>query len=65
MYMLVQPQWLGNVKCDMARNVNPDNLMVQTQYVFLLNKEKEGKFNLSGFLTKILHGASVGYSQFS
>ncbi|XP_073943620.1 integrin subunit alpha inflated isoform X2 [Choristoneura fumiferana] len=41
MYMLVQPQPLGNVRCDVARHVNPDNLLVQNPYAFLLTKEKE------------------------
>ncbi|KOB76475.1 Integrin alpha 2, partial [Operophtera brumata] len=39
MYMLVQPEWIGDVKCDVARHVNPDNLVVQ--YASLLAKEKE------------------------
>lgn len=46
MYMLVQPQWLGDVKCNMARHVNPENLIVQSQYTYLLNKEKEGRFSM-------------------
>ncbi|XP_047988907.1 integrin alpha-PS2 isoform X4 [Leguminivora glycinivorella] len=41
MYMLVQPQPLGNVRCDVARNVNPANLVVSSPYVSWLNKEKE------------------------
>ncbi|XP_063378399.1 integrin alpha-PS2 isoform X1 [Cydia fagiglandana] len=41
MYMLVQPQPLGNVRCDVARNVNPANLIVSSPYVSWLNKEKE------------------------
>nr|AON96596.1 integrin alpha-PS2 [Bicyclus anynana] len=40
-YMLVQPQWLGNMECDVARQVNPDNLFVQNPYALLLTKEKE------------------------
>ncbi|KAL4720669.1 hypothetical protein ACJJTC_001818 [Scirpophaga incertulas] len=47
MYMLVQPQWLGNVRCDVARHVNPDNLVVLTEYVYLLNTEKKGTFESS------------------
>lgn len=43
MYMLVQPQMVGNVKCDVARNINAENLFVQNPYAFLLAKEKEGK----------------------
>lgn len=42
MYMLVQPQWLGNVKCDVARHINIENLFVQNPYAFLLGKEREG-----------------------
>ncbi|CAB3221324.1 unnamed protein product [Arctia plantaginis] len=41
MYMLVQPQWFGNVVCDIARHVNPENLFVQNPYAFLLTKEKD------------------------
>ncbi|XP_039747340.1 integrin alpha-PS2 isoform X2 [Pararge aegeria] len=41
MYMLVQPQWLGNMVCDVARQVNPENLFVQNPYAFLLTKEKD------------------------
>lgn len=46
MYMLVQPQWLGNMVCDVARQINPDNLFVQNPYAFLLTKEKEGTLRL-------------------
>ena len=52
MYMLVQPQWLGDVKCDMARHINVENLFVQNPYAFLLTKEREGKL-LFIFLKKL------------
>lgn len=42
MYMLVQPQYLGDVKCDIARHINDANLFVERPYEFLLSKEREG-----------------------
>ncbi|CAH2990437.1 unnamed protein product [Chilo suppressalis] len=60
MYMLVQPQWLGNVHCDVARHINPDNLSIQTQYVFLLNKEKEAMMS-SGLYSDMQINSGGGY----
>lgn len=42
MYMVVQPQSLGELVCDVARHVNPDNLQVANPYAYMLTKEKEG-----------------------
>ncbi|KAL0842461.1 hypothetical protein ABMA28_014558 [Loxostege sticticalis] len=60
MYMLVQPQWLGDVKCNMARHVNPENLIVQSQYTYLLNKEKEAMMS-SDLYTGSQISAGGGY----
>ncbi|XP_045785896.1 integrin alpha-PS2 isoform X1 [Maniola jurtina] len=60
MYMLVQPQWLGNMKCDVARNINPENIFVQNPYAFLLAKEKEA-MKSNELYTGSQIGGSVGY----
>lgn len=43
MYMLVQPEWIGDMQCDAARHVNPLNLFVHNPYNSPLLNEKEGK----------------------
>ncbi|KAJ2953032.1 hypothetical protein O0L34_g7421 [Tuta absoluta] len=40
MYMLVEPQFAGNIACDYAKNINPENLIVQNPYFDMLIKEK-------------------------
>ncbi|KAI5641647.1 integrin alpha domain-containing protein [Phthorimaea operculella] len=61
MYMLVEPQFAGNVACDYAKNINPDNLIVQLPYFDMLAKEREAmksnEFSSSSSFT------SVGSSQ--
>lgn len=44
MYMLVQPEWLGDLQCDVARHVNPDNVFVHNPYTSPLLKEKQGDY---------------------
>lgn len=44
MYMLVEPQYAGNIRCDVARHVNPANLLIQNPYYNMLSKEIQGKF---------------------
>lgn len=56
LYMLVQPQWVGDMVCDVARHVNPENLFVQNPYSFLLSKEKEGeRYFLSPTKKRVLY----------
>ncbi|XP_026747771.1 integrin alpha-PS2 isoform X3 [Trichoplusia ni] len=63
MYMLVQPQWLGNVKCDVARHINPENLFVQNPYAFLLTKEKEAMMSSDLYTASQTSGGSGYYGQ--
>lgn len=42
LYMLVQPQVVGSLKCDLARHINPDGLIVKNPYNYYLQKEWEG-----------------------
>lgn len=60
MYMLVQPQWLGDMVCDVARHVNPENLFVQNPYAFLLSKEREA-LKGSDLYTASQVGVAGGY----
>ncbi|CAH0722037.1 unnamed protein product, partial [Brenthis ino] len=60
MYMLVQPQWLGDMVCDVARHVNPESLFVQNPYSFLLSKEKEA-LKSSDLYTASQVGGGGGY----
>ncbi|KAJ8725942.1 hypothetical protein PYW08_004125 [Mythimna loreyi] len=63
MYMLVQPQWLGNVKCDMARHVNMENLFVQNPYAFLLGKEREAMMSSEFYSASQTSGGGGYYGQ--
>ncbi|XP_045445586.1 integrin alpha-PS2 [Melitaea cinxia] len=60
MYMLVQPQWVGDMVCDVARNINPDNLFVQNPYAFMLTKEREA-MKASDLYSAAQIGGSGGY----
>ncbi|XP_028158695.1 integrin alpha-8-like isoform X1 [Ostrinia furnacalis] len=63
MYMLVQPQWLGDVRCNIARHVNPENLLVASQYTFLLNKEKEAMMSSDLYSGSQIAGGGGYYGQ--
>ncbi|XP_047021032.1 integrin alpha-PS2 isoform X2 [Helicoverpa zea] len=63
MYMLVQPQWLGDVKCDVARHVNIDNLFVQNPYAFLLGKEREAMMSTEFYSASQTSGGGGYYGQ--
>lgn len=63
MYMLVQPQWLGDVKCDVARHVNPDSLFVQNPYAFMLGKEKEAMMSSELYTASQIAGGGGYYGQ--
>ncbi|XP_049867403.1 integrin alpha pat-2 isoform X2 [Pectinophora gossypiella] len=63
MYMLVEPQWAGNVKCDIARNINPENLVVQIPYANLLTKEIEAMKSSEMYSGAQISGGGGGYSR--
>ncbi|KAJ0180782.1 hypothetical protein K1T71_004186 [Dendrolimus kikuchii] len=63
MYMLVQPQMVGNVQCDIARNINAENLIVQNPYAFLLGKEKEAMISTNLYTESQLSGQGGYYGQ--
>ncbi|XP_046965222.1 integrin alpha-PS2 isoform X2 [Vanessa cardui] len=63
MYMLVQPQWLGEVECDVARQVNPDNLFVQNPYAYLLTKEREAMKSSDLYSASQIGGSGGYYGQ--
>ncbi|XP_050678590.1 integrin alpha-8 isoform X2 [Leptidea sinapis] len=63
LYMLVQPQWVGDMVCDVARNINPENLFVQNPYAFLLAKEKEAMMNSEVYSASQIGGAGGYYGQ--
>ncbi|XP_037295452.1 integrin alpha-PS2-like isoform X3 [Manduca sexta] len=59
--MLVQPQWLGNVQCDVARLKTVENLFVQNPYAFMLVKEKEA-MQSNGLYTASQLSGGIGHS---
>ncbi|XP_053626129.1 integrin alpha-V isoform X2 [Plodia interpunctella] len=61
MYMLVQPQWVGNMKCDVARHVNPDEIYVQNPYGFHLTKEKDAMLKSELYTASQISGGGSGY----
>ncbi|KAM3961277.1 integrin subunit alpha inflated isoform 2-T2 [Aphomia sociella] len=63
MYMLVQPQTVGNIKCDIARHINPDDLFVQTPYAFYLTKEKEAMLSTELYKESEIYGSGGYYGQ--
>ncbi|XP_052757449.1 integrin alpha-PS2-like isoform X2 [Galleria mellonella] len=63
MYMLVQPQTVGNVKCDIAKHINPEELFVQTPYAFYLTKEKEAMLSTDLYKESEILGSSGYYGQ--
>ncbi|CAK1545070.1 unnamed protein product [Leptosia nina] len=63
LYMLVQPQWVGDMVCDVARHVNPENLFVQNPYSFLLTKEKEAMMSSELYTASQLGGGGTYYGQ--
>ncbi|CAH2086025.1 unnamed protein product [Euphydryas editha] len=63
MYMLVQPQWIGDMVCDVARNVNPDNLFVQNPYAFMLTKEREAMKATDLYAASQIGGSGGYYGQ--
>ncbi|XP_037869411.1 integrin alpha-PS2 isoform X2 [Bombyx mori] len=63
MYMLVQPQWLGNIKCNVARHINTENLFVQNPYMPLLEKEREAMASTNMYTEAQLVGGFGYYGQ--
>ncbi|KPJ04982.1 Integrin alpha-PS2 [Papilio xuthus] len=63
MYMLVQPQSLGELVCDVARQVNPANLQVANPYAYMLTKEKEAMLSSGMYAAAQLSGGSGYYGQ--
>ncbi|CAH4037108.1 unnamed protein product [Pieris brassicae] len=63
LYMLVQPQWVGDMVCDVARHVNPENLFVQNPYAFLLTKENEAMMNSEFYSASQVGGTGTYYGQ--
>ncbi|XP_032514077.2 integrin alpha-PS2 isoform X2 [Danaus plexippus] len=63
MYMVVQPQWAGDIVCDVARNVNPDNLFIQNPYAYMLTKEKEEMMSSEFYSGAQIGGAGGYYGQ--
>ncbi|XP_068629492.1 integrin alpha-PS2 isoform X2 [Battus philenor] len=63
MYMLVQPQWLGDMVCDIARQINPENLAITNPYSFMLAKEKEAMLSSGMYAAAQLSGGSGYYGQ--
>ncbi|XP_072944283.1 integrin alpha-PS2 isoform X2 [Epargyreus clarus] len=63
MYMLVQPQWLGDMQCDVARHINPENLFVQNPYAYMLTKEKEAMVSSELYTAEQISGSSGYYGQ--
>ncbi|KAG6461531.1 hypothetical protein O3G_MSEX012687 [Manduca sexta] len=61
--MLVQPQWLGNVQCDVARLKTVENLFVQNPYAFMLVKEKEAMQSNGLYTASQLSGGIGHYGQ--
>ncbi|XP_048479520.1 integrin alpha-PS2 isoform X1 [Plutella xylostella] len=54
MYMLVQPEWIGDMQCDVARHVNPDNMFVHNPYNSPLVKERQAMAN-----SEFYHGIQI------
>ncbi|KAH9629247.1 hypothetical protein HF086_008329 [Spodoptera exigua] len=63
MYMLVQPQYLGDVKCDIARHINDANLFVERPYEFLLSKEREAMMSSEFYTASQTSGGGGYYGQ--
>lgn len=63
MYMLVQPQWVGDMKCDVARHINPENLFVQNPYAFLLGKERDAMWGSNLYTASQITGTGGYYGQ--
>ncbi|CAG5051038.1 unnamed protein product [Parnassius apollo] len=63
MYMLVQPQWLGNMVCDVAHQINPGDLFISNPYAFMLAKEKEAMLNSGMYAAAQLSGGGGYYGQ--
>ncbi|XP_013145941.1 PREDICTED: integrin alpha-PS2-like [Papilio polytes] len=63
MYMVVQPQSLGELVCDVARHVNPDNLQVANPYAYMLTKEKEAMLSSGMYAAAQLSGGAGYYGQ--
>ncbi|CAH2073081.1 unnamed protein product, partial [Iphiclides podalirius] len=63
MYMVVQPQWVGDMVCDVARHVNPDKLFIPNEYSFMLAKEKEEMFSSGMYTAEQLSRGSGYYGQ--
>ncbi|CAG9585052.1 unnamed protein product [Danaus chrysippus] len=59
----VQPQWAGDIVCDVARNVNPDNLFIQKPYAYMLTKEKEEMMSSEFYSGAQIGGAGGYYGQ--
>lgn len=45
MYMLIQPQTVGPIVCDVARHINPQEIFVTNPYKYYLQKEREAYEN--------------------
>ncbi|XP_059045250.1 integrin alpha-8 [Achroia grisella] len=63
MYMLVQPQAVGNVKCDIAKHINPEELLVQAPYAFYLSKEKDAMLSTDLYKESEIMGNGGYYGQ--